>query len=182
METPTNWIRIHVCPRLTCFTPGDALDGPGDDVLQPIRVTEQAFLDGSKDTKSHSWLDPHQSHCKTRKKWTGRSTFYKKVVAAADVSDTAVVPNTGTEVKPNTPDALRAGLAGLRTQLGLAQRKDPRLAQIISTLKKEPKGSYLADPVRPESFKAKTRAYQYRLASDGLLVACLLYTSPSPRD
>jgi len=169
-ETSTTWIRMHVVPRNLCFTPGDSLDGPKDDTLQPMRVTEQAYVNGSQDTKSHNWTDPHQSHCKSRTKWTGRSIFYKKESPDV-VPDAATVPNTGTEVKPNTPDGLRAGLAGMRTQLRQAQAKDPRLVQIISSLKKMNKGSYLAEPRGPDSHKVKVRAYEYRLASDGLLVA-----------
>ena len=53
--------------------------------------------------------------------------FYK--IVKPD-SDTATVPNTGTEVKPDTPAGLRAGLAGMRTELRVAQSKDPRLSQI----------------------------------------------------
>lgn len=77
------------------------------------------------------------------------------------------MPGTGQELCPDTPDGLRAGLAGLRTPL----EKDPRLSQIIASLRKQPKGSYLAEPRGPEGHKVKVRTLQYRLASDGLLVA-----------
>ena len=67
--------------------------------------------------------------------------------------------------------ALRSSLATLRTELARAQRQDPRLADIISALKKEPAGTYLAEPRQPEGRRTKVRANQYRLASDGVLVA-----------
>ena len=49
-------------------------------------------------------------------------------------------------IEPGTTLALRAGLAGMRTELAKAQRKDPRLSEIISRLKREPAGSYLSEP------------------------------------
>lgn len=45
------------------------------------------------------------------------------------------------------------------------------MSPIIANLRKQPKGSYIAEPLGPDEFKVKTRALQYRLASDGLLVA-----------
>ena len=77
----------------------------------------------------------------------------------------------GKILKPDTPDGLRAGLAGLRGPLRVAQEKDPRLSPIIATLRKQPKGTYIAEPRGPDSLKVKVRSLQYRLASDGLLVA-----------
>jgi len=85
--------------------------------------------------------------------------------------DTASIPVTGQEFNPETPEGLRSGLAGLRSQLAIAQGKDPRLSQIIATLRKQPKGTYLAEPHGSEGFKVKARALSYRLATDGLLVA-----------
>ena len=66
---------------------------------------------------------------------------------------------------------MRVGLAGLRTPLRISQEKDPRLSPIIATLRKQPKGSYIAEPLGPDGLKNKVRALQYRLASDGRLVA-----------
>jgi len=174
METPQNWIRVHVVPRNACFVPGDSLDGPGPENLQPTRVTEQVFETGSgrtTDVKTHNWTDPHQARCRTRQKWIGRSTFTKKEINPEAATDTATVPKTGAEIKPESPESLRAGLAGLRTKLIAAQRIDPRLAPIVANLKKEPKGSYIAEPYGPDNRKVSKRALQYRLASDGLLVA-----------
>ena len=62
--------------------------------------------------------------------------------------DTASVPGTGKLVSPDTPDGLRANLAGLRGPLRLAQEKDPRLSPIIAALRKQPKGFYIAEPLR----------------------------------
>ena len=68
-------------------------------------------------------------------------------------------------------EQLRTGLAGLRGQLAAAQRQDPRLTQIISYLKKEPAGSYLAEPRSGQLAETRARAYKYRLTNDNLLVA-----------
>ena len=101
-------------------------------------------------------------------KWTGRSIFRKSSAPEADV---AVVENSGAPITPGTTLALRAGLAGMRTQLARAQRSDPRLAQIISHLSKETAGTYLAEPRGPEMRKVAARAYNYRLTNDKVLVA-----------
>ena len=68
---------------------------------------------------------------------------------------------------------MRAALATMRTQLARAQRQDPRLAEIIAHLRRRPAGEYLAEPRGPEARKVKTRALQYRLASDSVLLAKL---------
>ena len=80
-ETCKHWIRIHVMPRLKCFVPSDALDGPSPDALEPTRTSEQLFLNGTRDVKQHLWTNIHDAAAKSRMKWTGRSTFLKKHVA-----------------------------------------------------------------------------------------------------
>ena len=77
----------------------------------------------------------------------------------------------GDPLKSGTIDGLRAGLAGLRVQLRVAQEKDPRLSPIIAALRKQPPSSYLSEPRGPESRRTNARALEYRLASDGVLVA-----------
>ena len=78
---------------------------------------------------------------------------------------------SGAPIPPGTTTALRASLSTLRTELARAQRQDPRLSDIIACLKKEPAGTYLAEPRMPEGRRTRARAYPYRLASDGVLVA-----------
>ena len=179
-ETPTHWIRAHVVPRRACFTPGDTLEdigtGPKSEDLDDVRVTEQVFvMSGKRATVRHDWTNKHDAHAKaSRENWTGRSIFSKKNVpplTASQNPDTASVPGTGTPLIPDSPQGLRAGLAGLRGKLRIAQEKDPRLSPIIAALRKQPKGTYIAEPASQESFKVQARAQQYRLASDGALVA-----------
>ena len=43
-------------------------------------------------------------------------------------------------------EALQSSLSGLRGQLAKAQRKDPKLNEIINHLERQPAGSYLAEP------------------------------------
>jgi transposase InsO family protein len=105
---------------------------------------------------------------KTRMRWTGRSIFHK---LAAPPSDTAVVDSSGSPIDPSSNLALRASLAGLRTQLAKAQRTDPRLSEIIAKLRNESAGSYLSEPRGPEYKKVKFRAFKYRLTNDKVLVA-----------
>ena len=169
METDTDWIRIHVVPRHTYFYPLDCLEGPKEDALGDLRVTHLVFLKGNRrETQTHAWRDTHHAKGKTREKWTGRSVFRK---AVAPPTDSATPDTTGMPIVPGTPMALRAGLAGMRGQMAVAQRKDPRLLEIIKFLQKEPAGSYMAEPRGAELRKIKVRALKYRLTSDKLLVA-----------
>ena len=59
----------------------------------------------------------------------------------------------------------------MRTQLAESQRRDPRLREIIVALRGLPKNAYHRDTAKQESRRLKARAYKYRLASDGVLVA-----------
>ena len=168
METDTQWIRIHEVPRSTFLYPIDVMQGPEEASLQDIRVTQLVYADGCRETKQHNWRDSHSSKAKTRMKWTGRSIFFKKLAPPAD---TAQLDKTGAAIDPSSPAAFKASLAGLRTQIAKAQRKDPRLAQIISRLRREKAGAYIAEPRGPEHAKIKSRALHYRLTSDDVLVA-----------
>ena len=58
----------------------------------------------------------------------------------------------------------------MRAQLAEAQRRDPRLVEIIRCLRREPAGSYLPEP-RLQYGKVKRRALMYCMTSDNLLVA-----------
>ena len=131
-------------------------------------VSHQVFTDSTRDTKTHAWQDARFSKAKTRMKWTGRSIFTK---VGAPPTDSAAIENTGLPIAPGSTLALRAGLAGMRRELACAQRKDPRLLELIRHLQKEPAGSYLAEPRGPEMQKVKHRALQYRLTTDNVLVA-----------
>ena len=60
----------------------------------------------------------------------------------------------------------------MRTQLAKAQDADPRLREIRKALGKSAKvGDYIAEPRGPEAKKVKTRALQYRITADNVLVA-----------
>ena len=128
------------------------------------------YSDGSEDVKREVWEDPHIAKAKTRKKWKGRSVFVKKKASAGPVVRDGV-DTSGAPITPGSTTAMRASLSTLRTELARAQRQDPRLADIIACLKREPAGAYLAEPRMPEGRRTRVRSYQYRLASDGVLVA-----------
>ena len=96
--------------------------------LGELRVTHMVFPDMKRDTLQHNWRDKHSARVKTRSKWTGRSIFSK---AEAPASDGAVVEGSGLPIRPGSTLALRAGLAGMRSELAAAQRQDPRLKEII---------------------------------------------------
>ena len=72
-------------------------------------------------------------------------------------------------VLSDSPEALQSSLSGLRGQLAKAQRKDPKLHEIMEHLKRKPAGSYLAEP-RADIKRVKARALQYPLAANGLFV------------
>jgi hypothetical protein len=86
--------------------------------------------------------------------------------------DAAQVDGSGKTVDPASPAALRASLAGLRSELAKAQRLDPKLNEIIQHLRGKPAGEYLAEPRGPAGKqKVRRRALQFRLTTDKLLVA-----------
>ena len=168
METELQWIRIHEVPRFQFWYPGDSVDGPLEGSITDIRVTQLVYHDGTRETKEHNWRDPHHGKLKTRMRWTGRSTFFKRIV---EPSDAAAPDVSGAAVEPGSIAALKGSLAGMRQQLAKAQKRDPRLAQIISRLHAEKTCSYIAEPRGPENMKVKTRSLHYRMTADGLLVA-----------
>ena len=69
------------------------------------------------------------------------------------------------------PDSVKASLdlTALRLELYHAQREDPSLKEIISTLEKKAPGEYLAYP-RADHRCAQARAYDFLLADDGVLL------------
>ena len=170
VETEKQWIRMHVEPRHTMCYPLDIRDGPPEKDLKDARTTHLVFLgredSGRRETRTHNWREERHSKERTRSKWTGRSIFYK----VEKPSDTAMLETSGLPIPPGSTLSLRAGLAGLRTQMAEAQRRDPRLLEIVRFLRKEPAGSYLPAP-RAQLGKVRRRALLYRLTSDHLLVA-----------
>ena len=167
-ESETSWVRVHVHPRTTFFYPADGLNGPDLSELHDLRHTFLVYQDGSKDSQSHNWRDAHWGKAKVRSKWTGRSVFPK---ATAPPSDAACMDASGAPVHPGSQGDLRVGLSGMRSQLAAAQRRDPRLSEIILYLRKEKAGSYLPEPRGASLKKVRERSYQYRLTSDNVLVA-----------
>lgn len=137
METGNAWIRLHVVPRHAMFLPPDIPGGPGRDALGPIRVTQMVFTDGHRDTRTEGSRSPTYSKAKTLSKWTGRSTFRKKIAAPRD---TAAIDTSDVHLQPGRTIASLAGLAGLRSELAKAQRQDKHLDD-IRCLRKEPAGS-----------------------------------------
>ena len=167
-ETEDTWIRLHLLPRHTYFCPYDTAIGPNEGAVTDVRTTYLVFLDGSRKTEQHNWRDPRFAKAKTRNKWTGRSVFTK---SRTEPTDSAVTSTTGAPIEPGSTVALKAGLAGLRSQLSKAQRTDPRLAEIIANLKGLKLGSYLSEPRGPGALKVRRRALKYRLTADEVLVA-----------
>ena len=118
-------------------------------------------------TEHHEWRNPRWAKAKTRHRFTGRSMFPKR--GSQDLSESD--KRGSVPIKPDTTEGMQVALAGMRTQLAAAQRQDPRLNEIIQQLRGAPLGSYLAEPRGREALRAQTRAYNYRLASDKVLVA-----------
>ena len=83
------------------------------------------------------------------------------------------LPHTsGVDIVAGSPEALSAGLAGLRPDLKVAQRKDPRLLEIVGVLEKKPAGEFLTAPWK-DLRRAKARALaddRSYLAEDGVLM------------
>ena len=154
METEDHWVRIHVVPRTTYFYPADGPEGPVLHQIKPVRVTQLCYLDGTKETREHAWDDKHWGKAKTKARWTGRSVFVK--IKAEE--DTGEMPTQGTPLRPGSVESIQATLSTLRTELAEAQRRDPRLLEIINTLQKQERGSYLAEPRGPEGQRSKSRA------------------------
>jgi len=170
METPRQWIRVHITQRFTFYYPYDSpANGPEPDSLSELRITQQVFGDRSRETKHHNWTNPRFSKAKRRARWTGRSIFHKR--GAPPPSQSTACDASSLPIAPGEPAGMRASLASMRTQLAKAQRQDPDLAQIIEHLKGRKAGSFLAGPRSTDSRKTKVRALQFRLASDGVLVA-----------
>ena len=125
---------------------------------------------GRTQTYVDQWTDKHAARKKTRSKWTGKTVFFKK--SAKAVADSATVPRDGVHIQPGTTEHLRTGLAAMRTELAAAQRKDPRLLEIINGLRgATPKSQYIVDPRGAAGKRAGERALHYRLAVDNVLVA-----------
>ena len=89
---------------------------------------------------------------------------------AEQLNEDNALPNA-VPIRPDSTEGVRASLAGMRTQLAAAQRRDPRLSAIIRALKREPRGNYVSDTPGVDGRRLKARLYKYRLASDGVLVA-----------
>ena len=66
---------------------------------------------------------------------------------------------SGAPIRPGSTPAMRAALSTLRTELARAQRKDPRLADIIACLKRENPGTYLAEPRMPEGRRTQVECW-----------------------
>ena len=77
----------------------------------------------------------------------------------------------GTPVQPDSTEGLRTYLAGLSALSAESHRRDPRLKEIIVTLRGLPKGTYHRDTFRSDAKRIKGRMYKYRLASNGVLVS-----------
>ena len=173
VETVKQWIRMHLEPRRTMCFPLDHWTSETDPRIRTwcTRTTHLVFLggedNGMRETRLHNWRNGRHSKERTRSKWTGRSIFDK---ADKPPEDAAALETSGLPVPPGSSLALRAGLATMRTQLAEAQRRDPRLVEIIRCLWREPAGSYLPEP-RLQYGKVKSRALMYRMTSDNLLVA-----------
>ena len=123
---------------------------------------------GILNTEHHNWRDKHNTKTRTRHRWTGKSIFQK--MNAEQPNEDDALPNA-VPIRPDSTEGVRASLAGMRTQLAAAQRRDPRLLAIIRALKGEPRGNYVSDSPVADGRRLKTRLYKYRLASDGVLVA-----------
>ena len=182
VETENSWICVHVIPRHNYFSPYDLRNGPDPETLGPIRTTQMVVPStlpnqpGTLNTEHHNWRDKHNTKTRTRHRWTGKSIFQK--MNAEQPNEDDALPNA-VPIRPDSTEGVRASLAGMRTQLAAAQRRDPRLQAIIRALKGEPRGNYVSDSPVADGRRLKTRLYKYRLASDGVIVARPANDDPS---
>ena len=165
-EEGSKWTIYHRLPRLKCYDPTvETIEGgPAPDQLTDQRETHAKFEgDGGWDTRLHNWRDKAYARASLKRRWTGKSIFYRKDVPAEAPTASAAADGTAPPLAP--------ALAGLRAQLKDAQRKDPELAAIAELLKKTPVGQFLPEPRSATAKKLKRLALQYRLAEDGVIVA-----------
>ena len=100
--------------------------------------------------------------------WTGRAVLLK--VSAMTSGHVEVPPHVdGQEVVSGSGESVSLQLGSMRDELKVAQRRDPRLAEIIAFLEKKPAGEFLAAP-RRDMRRTKVRADEFKLAEDGVLL------------
>ena len=155
-------------PRVTFVCPTDAdapANGPAVDSLSKRRecfcvaaAGERTFYIEDKDYSCKSSV----RHRKVRHPFVGSTVFYKRTVGTGGP---VVAPREPPVIAPDTLESMSMQFSTLRRELSVAQALDPRLKAIGSCLRKEPAGSYLADPIR-EGFKVRARAAQYCLVKD----------------
>ena len=177
VETDTQWIWRHVVPRYVFCTPSDPDAPPNGPQLDQISHRREVFCVSVKDSKTYYVDDkdytckPTTRHRKVTNPFVGSSVFTKRDALKPPKADVDPSPPV---IVPNSLESLSMQLSSMRKEMSVAQLSDPALKAIISCLKKEPAGTYLADPLR-EGLKTRSRAaqYCYRNNSEGLgLLMC----------
>ena len=82
---------------------------------------------------------------------------------------------------PQEPEAPPAPLLELRDGLTRVVDTEEALAETVEKLR-QGNGPVAIDAERASGYRYSSRAYLIQLRRDGASTACLLYTSPSPRD
>ena len=89
VETPTHWIRNHVIPRSSLFTPMNVEGGPAASDITDCRVT---WMQGATGAHHDCWTGK-DAHAVLHKKWVGATVFSKThnhgmpgLIAAVDVT------------------------------------------------------------------------------------------------
>jgi hypothetical protein len=157
-ETPNTWVRVHVEKRTDLFVPlvdGQPFaDGPKAEDLRSSRRTEVNFDNGEHSVYKDDWRANGSKRVK--RFWTGRTLLLK--VAALTTGEVEVPPHVdGQEVADGSGESVSLQLGSMRDELMIAQRRDPRLAEIIAVLEKKPAGEFLAAP-RRDMHRTKVRA------------------------
>ena len=107
------WIRHHISPRKTLFTPRDGdIDGPDLAYLLPSRTTHVDPSPEPKISYDDDWMDPMMAHHVLDKFWKGKSIFIEEKpiqsVMSLDVEDYMEVDYVNNKEAWEALDALEA--------------------------------------------------------------------------
>jgi hypothetical protein len=73
LQMGMHWMRIHVTPRDTLYTPSLVGDGPDLSILSDTRITFKSFLHGRTHTISDDWREA--TSVGDDSLWMGTTTF-----------------------------------------------------------------------------------------------------------
>ena len=180
VETDETWVWRHVKPRrhFACITDADC--PPGGPRVEDITKWREVYVVAvGGGTKSY-YISDKDYTCKetVRRRKVSTPFFGSSVFHKRKQSSRSELPEC--EPEPTCPDSFESlsfQLSNMRKELQEAQSLDPSLKNIIMFLRKQPAGTYMADPLR-ESRKTAVRASKYVLRDDGKGSALLMRYDP----